>query len=220
MTGYFAELERELCDAAERQLGQTPSRKRAAIARRIGGRRLRIVAMSLLLVAVAGVPAAAVTGVFGPHAEPDGLVRLTERRVIAEGTTPDRGRWQLTASQSDRGFCFGITLPTQYSPGGSGTTQSEGCGGTLPGTLSIATSSGGTRPSNALAFGMTPDDAVRVRVQARGVTLTVKTVDDNAGLNGRFYVAELPIRRSIGPTTVTALDSQGTATDKATLGAR
>ena len=56
---------------------------------------------------------------------------------------------------------------------------------------------------------MTPDRAVRVRVQAHGTTVTVETVDDNAGLPGRFYVAELPIRTSLGPTTVVALDSNG-----------
>jgi hypothetical protein len=40
----------------------------------------------------------------------------------------------------------------------------------------------------------------------------------NAGLDGRFYVAELPVRRSLGPTTVVALDSDGVVIDETNLG--
>ena len=36
-----------------------------------------------------------------------------------------------------------------------------------------------------------------------------REVDDNVGLDRRFYVAELPVRTSLGVTTVVALDSHG-----------
>ncbi len=202
MTGYFADLERELVAAAERQ------RDAASPSPRPARRRRRVAAVTVGLIAVAGVPAAAVTGVFRPHDEADGLGRLSARRVIAEGDTPDRGHWKLTASRSDVGFCFGIDLPTLYFAGDEGRTQSEGCGGAEPGTLSVATSSGGSVPHNGLAFGTAPRGADRVRVVARAVSVTVEAIDDDAGLPGRFYVAELPVRRSLGAVTVTALDAE------------
>jgi hypothetical protein len=218
MTGYFANLERELLAAAERQRYEAHSPQPATPSRRFGGRRLRVMATALALVVVTGVPAAAVTGVFRPHREPDGLVRLTKRQVIAEGTTPDQRHWQLLASQSGSGFCFGIKLPTGL-PGDDGNTSvSEGCGGESPGSLKVATISGGSFPQNGLAFGLTPDEATRVRVEARGVAVTVETVDDDVGLDGRFYVAELPVRKSLGPTVVVALDDDGAVIGRATIG--
>jgi hypothetical protein len=217
MTGYFAELEQELLAAAERQRNEARSPQPASTSRRFGARRLRVMTVALALVVVAGVPAAAVTGVFRPHREPDGLVRLAERRVIAEGTTPDRGHWQLLASQSDVGFCFGIRMPTGI-PGDDGTTVSEGCGVAQPGSLKVATASGGSLRQNGLAFGMAPDQAARARVEGRGVTVTVETLDDNVGLDGRFYVAELPVRTSLGPTIVIALDNDGAVIGKTSLG--
>jgi hypothetical protein len=217
MTSYFADLERELLVAAERQRCEARSPQPATPSRRFGGRRLRVMATALALVVVTGVPAAAVTGVFRPHREPDGLVRLTKRQVIAEGTTPDQRHWQLLASQSGVGFCFGIRLPTGLGDDGN-TSVSEGCGGESPGSLQVATSSGGSLPQNGLAFGMTPDQATRVRVEARGVAVTVETVDDDVGLDGRFYVAELPVRKSLGPTVVVALDDDGAVIGRATIG--
>jgi hypothetical protein len=217
MTGYFAELERELLAAAERQRAETRSPESATTSRAFRSRRIRVVAVALSLLVVAGVPAAAVTGVFRPHREPDGLVRLTERRAIAEGTTPDGRHWELLASQSDAGFCFGIKLPVSLSPD-EGTSVREGCGGSSPGSLKVATTSGGSLRQNGVAFGMAPEEAVAVRVEARGAAVTVDTVDDNAGLDGRFYVAELPIRTSLGPTSVVALDHNGAVIGKTTIG--
>jgi len=218
MTGYFTQLEQELVSAAARHdAARTPGApERSATRRRIVSRRMALIAAGLLV--VAGVPAAAVTGVFRPHREVDGLVRLSEPRVILEGATPDRGHWQLLASRSDRGFCFGIRLPADL-PGATRGVFSEACGGAEPGSLSVATSSGGSVPRNGLAFGMTPDGAERVRIEARRISVTVKTLDDHAGLEGRFYVAELPIRTSLGRTTVRALDQDGNVIGTTAIGA-
>ncbi|MEJ7786979.1 MAG: hypothetical protein WKF96_19435 [Solirubrobacteraceae bacterium] len=215
MTGYFAELERELVAAAERRRGESRSRH-AGRSRRLGGRRIRAAAVGLVMLAVA-VPAAAVTGVFRAHLEPDGLVRLSEQRVIVDGTAPTRGHWQLLASQSDQGFCLGIRLPNHFFRGDTSTRVSEGCGTPPPGSLTVATSSGGSLPTHGVTWGMTPEHAVRVRVEARGASVTVPTVDDHLGLAGRFYVAELPFTGSLGTTTVIALDSKGPVLGTPTL---
>lgn len=216
MTGYFAGLERELIAAAER-LRNVPDASTGSPRRRRGRRRMRLAAATLGLVVIAGVPAAAVTGVFRPHREADGLVRLTKRVTIAEGTTLDGRHWELLASQSDLGFCFGIRLPVGVR-GDDGTYVGEGCGGAAPGSLTVATASGGSLRQNGLAYGMAPDGATRVRVRARGLGVAVKTVDDDISLDGRFYVAELPTHKSFGPTTVVALDGDGVVLGEAGIG--
>lgn len=220
-TDYFDRLERELLGAAERERDRrAPSPPDATVRRR--GRRTAVAAIALTL--LAGGTAAAVTGVFRPHREADGLLRLSERRIVAEGTTSDGRRWQLTASKSGAGFCFGLRLPYPVppgvDPGAYATSDSEGCGGKEPGTLTLATSSGGEGPlvSTALAFGTAPDQATRVRVEARGISRTAATVEDDAGLDGRVYLVELPTRRALGPTTVVALDARGQEIGSASLG--
>lgn len=217
MNGYFAALEQELIAAAERLRTAPDLSGETARRRRRGGRRMRLAAATLGLVVIAGVPAAAVTGVFRPHREADGLVRLTKRVTIAGGTTPDGRHWELLSSQSDLGFCFGIRLPIGV-PGDDGTYVGEGCGKPPPGSFTISTVSGGSLRQNGLAYGMAPDGATRVRVKARGIEVTVETVDDRIGLDGRFYVAELPTHKSFGPTTVVALDDDGVVLGETGIG--
>ena len=171
--------------------------------------RVRPVALAAVFAALTAAGAtAAVTGVFEPEREPDGLVRLAPKEVVAQGTATDGRSWQITASMSDVGFCFG--LRRQPFPGASGTpSTSEGCGGPGPGTLTLATSSGGTIKQNALVFGTAPDRASQITVRAgSNVERTVPAVDDELGVKGRFYLAELPIHR-LGDVTVIARDSRG-----------
>jgi len=197
MSRYFDELEAELVRVAAARPGST--------ARRLGrAPRLALVATGLVL--AAGVPAAALTGFFTPYTEPDGLVRLTAPRVLVAGTTPDGRPYALTGSRSGVGFCFGLRIPPIR---GAEATMSEGCGGSEPGSLSLASSSGGSRRDNALVFGLAPDGAARVRVSSSGVTEVVATRDDRAGLRGRTYLAQLPIRVALGRITVEALDARG-----------
>jgi hypothetical protein len=203
MTDYFTRLERELVAAVQRTSAT------AAPARRARTRRRRRVVVTLAAaLALIGVPAgAAVTGVFTPKREGDGLVRLSERKVIATGTI-SRGRWTLLTSRSDVGFCLGMRLPPELP--GMSSTVGEGCGGAEPGTLTVASSSGGSARNRAVVWGMTPDDAARVAVRTDGAEpVTANTIEDQAGLAGRFYVVELPVRTGLGPTTVTALDASG-----------
>lgn len=201
MSDYFAKLERELVAAAEREQhstaqGPVPDRSRRQ-------RRHRLVLATLAAVLATGVSAAAVSGVFWPHRESDGLVRLSERRVAAEGHTADGAGWQLLVSRSDAGLCLGFRRMDAEM------RVSEGCGRQQPDELSVATISGGDRPSNAIAYGMTPASATHVRIVADDVELVVPTTAPRFDLPGRLYVGELPTRRTLGFTKVTALDATG-----------
>lgn len=206
MSGYFSELERQLVAAARRDAATDAARQPTARrTRRWKPGRTGLLAAALLV--LAGFPAAAVTGVFTPHREPDGLVRLSERQVAAEGTASDGRHWQLLVSRSDVGLCLALRAPTVT---GGPVSTGEGCGGVEPGALSVATNSGGSIRQNAWVHGMTPDAARAVRVQTDDdITVTVKTVDDDLGLKGRFFFAELPVHTGLGPTTIQALDADG-----------
>ncbi len=210
MSDYFTELGDELFAAAERQqtaVASEPAKRGHRISH-------RAVALGVGVVLLAGVPAAAVTGVFRPHREVDGLVRLTEQRVVASGTTRDGRGWELLSSRSGVGYCVGLRLT---AGAGGGSSTSEGCGGKEPGELSLATSSGGDRPKHGLVFGTAPAGAVSVRARARDVSVNVRTVEDPKGQDGRFYFAEMPINRSLGRTTVVALDAAGKEIGRAEL---
>lgn len=190
MSGYFAELERELTRAAVRQ--QRSSRRKRTTA---------IVAAAIMILAVP--TGAAVTTVFEPHKEGDGLVRLTEPRVIAEGSTSSAGRWRLIASESSAGFCLGIELAST-APG----ARPEGCGGVRAGSLGLsAASANGTI---WLAYGPAPEQSETVTIVSRGrPSVTLKTTNDGVGLAGRFYVAEMPDRPAFGSMRVVARDPRG-----------
>lgn len=206
MSRYFSQLERQLVAAARRDSAPGADKEPTARPKR-RWKPGRTALLAAALVVFAGVPAAAVTGVFRPHREPDGLVRLSERQVAAQGTASDGRHWELLVSRSDVGFCLGLRAPEW--PGGPVSTG-EGCGGREPGSLSVGTKSGGTIPQNAWVHGMTPDGAQSVRVQTEDdITVTVKTIDDDFGLKGRFYFAELPVQTGLGPTTIQALDADG-----------
>ncbi len=204
MTNYFEALERELVDAAARQQSPAIQPASSALARRIRRPR-RVVAVTAAILLGIGGPAAAVTA-FKPQKESDGLVRLSEKHVIAQGTI-EVGKWQLVAYNSDAGFCLSIRLPA--FPSSSAMSEAGGCGPTKPGSLVVATSSGGSEPTNAVVWGMAPDAAADVRIHNGDLVATFPTFNDNAGIDGRFYVAELPTRRLKGPVNVEALSVSG-----------
>jgi hypothetical protein len=222
MTSYFRELERQLSHAADRQQQSDESGRSAAREQRTARRRRVAVAAAALLV-LGGVPAAALTDVFSPHREVDGLVRLSEKRKILDGFVPIRGRWELIAYESDAGFCLETRLRVEAPagvPGDLGTETGGGCGGPGPGSLTVGTFGGGDNARSGLAVGTAPEGAASIRVTARHLTVTVPAREDDAGLPGRFYVAELPLHTSLGPTVVEALDRDGRVIAKATFGAR
>lgn len=210
MSGYFDELGAQLVAAAQRR---SPAGDPATSepARRPKWRSKRVMGLAAAIVVTAGVPAAAVTGVFKPYREVDGLVRLSPQRVVADGTTTDGRYWELTTSRSDVGFCLGLRLPPPSAT--ESRILSEGCGGKSPEALSVATISGGSRSGNdALVFGTAPEQATQVRVEGRRVpAVEVKALEGAGGERGRFYLVELPTRKAPHPVTVTALDANGRA---------
>lgn len=206
MSRYFSQLERQLVAAARRDAANARA-PAVTVRRRRRWRHGRTGLLAVALVVLAGVPAAAITGVFTPYRETGGLVRLSEQQVAAEGTASDGRHWQLLVSRSDVGFCLGLRAPA-FPRGPVGTR--EACGGPEPGSLAVATSSGGSVRQNAWVHRMTPEAARSVRVRTEGgITVTVKTIDDKLGLQARFFFAELPVQTPLGPTTIQALDADG-----------
>ena len=152
---YFDQFEYELVAARRRQLSAAGDQR---VKRR--GRRPSVrVALATVALLAAAVPAAAVTGVFRPHREVDGIVRLSPRVVVASGETPAFGRWQILTSNSSVGECMGLEFLDGPEKGNVG----EGCGGGSPG---IGSTGGGTdHPDTFLVHGKAVRGAVRVRVQ-------------------------------------------------------
>lgn len=200
MSDYFVLLERELTRAAGRAGG-----------RRHRGRRAGLLAAAVLI--GAGVPAAAVTGVFRDDPARE-VNRVFHEPPVAEGTTPNGARWQLLAYERDGRFCFGIALPTgdpdELQPGGG-----AGCDEHPPGTLTVSAASSVPgrfskgRPRHSLVYGTAPDAAVSVRLRADGGSVTVRTVDDRKGIAGRFYAVGVPLRWQRQRRHAEALDARG-----------
>jgi hypothetical protein len=200
MSGYFVRLEAELVEAAARERPK----------RRGRGRRVALLAAAALV--LAGVPAAAVRdrGRVAGQAEQ----RLLRSDPIATGATANGARWELLASDGERGFCFGIAMPSgdprELAPG-AGVT----CGEHEPGELTIHVSSSGAglhtrgRPRHSLASGTAPDAAVGVTIAHGGRSLHARTFDDRRGIEGRFYVAGIPLSWQRGRRHVEAIDANG-----------
>lgn len=208
MSDYFLQLEDELRRAAGRGAGH---RRR--------GRRAALLAAAALI--VVGVPAAAMTGAFEEDTE-DAVLRLMHQSGIAEGTTPRGTRWRLAAEERRGRFCIGLATPTRR-PGELEPAFGGGCDDRAPGTLTVSAAS--TRvsrlsprgPRHSLAYGTAPDAAARVRIghPSSDRTVTVRTFDDSKGIEGRFYVAEIPLRWQRARRHAEALDRNGNAIARA-----
>ena len=185
MKSYFDRLERELVKA---------SRTRSANRRRAIG-----FLAALVVVAVPAVGAA--TGAFRPYREPDGLVRLAPRTVVAEGETPAFGRWQIITSDSSHGECMGLRRLDGLEAGSVG----EGCGGP-PG---VGSSGGGTEHPNALlVHGKALPGTARVRLmrdgRAVGEAGVIRGPEDQPG---PWFGVET--RRGLGGLCLEMLDAKG-----------
>ena len=200
MTGYFERLERELAAAAER----TPQTRR---------RGMRVALLAAAVLVVAGVPAAAVLNRDDDRGRED-ADRLLHTEPIATGTTPRGTRWELLASDDERGFCFGTTMPRD-DPEELAPAAGVTCGEHEAGELTIHVSStipardSRDRRRHSLASGTAPDEAVSVTITRGDGKISVRTLDDSKGIKGRFYVAEIPLRWQRGRRHVVALDAHG-----------
>jgi hypothetical protein len=204
MSGYFTMLERELAASAGRRR------------RRHRGGRAALLAAALLM--LAGVPALAVTGVLSGDDARDPADKLLHEEPIARGATPEGARWELLASEDERGFCFGVLTPTE-DPREIAPAAGVTCGQRRPGALTVQIIYRGgsrhTRPSppQTLVLGTAPEAAATVEASVRGERLAVRTIDDDRGIKGRFYVIEVPPRLhrrwQVSRRQVRALDAGG-----------
>ncbi len=199
MSDYFDALGRELVDAARREGAP------AIGLRRRPWRRARPAGLALALLAV-GVPAAAgVREVFIPIREPDGLVRLSPDTVVAQGSLPVRGRWELIASDSDVGSCLGIRFLDDPAGGGAG----GGCEPPPGARLVVGSAGGGDSKLPYVFSGVAPDQTTAVQVTDRhGRVLGRSSTQAGPSAHpGAFFAVETTVERPAA--CVQALDAHG-----------
>lgn len=116
----------------------------------------------------------------------------SERVIVATGSTPERGRWQMTFTESDMGACLGLQMLDEVPPGSSGPDSSEGCGD--PSTFSAARSGGGDFGDREwIVFGRASEEAEAVSLTADGdVHITARTHEGPSGVPGDFYLVATP----------------------------
>lgn len=185
------ELEAQLVAAARRRT------RRPRVARGT-----RAVGVAFAGAAVLATAAAAATGLLPigtqvptpQERQGDGLLYTEPRTIVATGTAPEAGRWEMSITDSDVGPCLGFRRLDDPVGGALG----EGCGNTS--TFTVASSSNGfpmNQPEKAnrwkLVFGNAPERAEIVRVTAAGgFQRSAKTYEGPAGYDGDFYLLELP----------------------------
>jgi hypothetical protein len=165
------------------------------------GRRTSTLVVALALI-VAGGATAAVTGVFDADDPTSGLIGASNRQVLAEGTSPSGAGWHIITG-TERGGVFCLSLRVDR-PGGPG--ASANCGGFTPGTFAASTAA--ASDTRGLVFGTVPDQASQVQARTGDETQSAATVDDPAGLTGRFFVIEVP-GDAILETTLAITNSRG-----------
>jgi hypothetical protein len=217
MTDFFSALEVELHAAA----GRRP-RRMVTVGQALGAQAAAALLATavLLVVAVSGGgddgDTAHVTGAtqpdpIGTHIPKGQTPYGTGALVVANGTAPVNGPWQIEVSRTNgerdtsgawmwhRGYCSWLHLldpPGREGPGSSGH-----CGGprslgfrNTPGfsrAQSVAPST--PRPKEILVWGRVPDRAEKVVITAPGRRdITVVPKDGPKTFPGRFYVIPVP----------------------------
>ena len=159
--------------------------------RRAGWLRPLPVAALALLLATGAV--AAVVGTRDDGADTTGLFGAEDRVTVAEGTTRNGSEWLLTTGRESppgtdgapKNFCVSLRVIGRRGP-----EASVYCGPTVtPGTFSGGLAEDGGHDSG-LIFGTAPDAVASVSVIERGDVTEFPTIDDDAGIPGRFFVAD------------------------------
>jgi hypothetical protein len=158
--------------------------------------------------------------------------RESESTVVATGTTPFAGAWQLEASRSfggpprpgaPRGRCLTLNVldPPRYEDGapdpsgGSGTCGALGSRKT-PGfsraqkNVPTLRKSGGRLflPKEVLVYGRVPERAAKVVVTAdRGVRIEGDTHEGPKSISGDYFV--VPVKPRLGQARINWLDADG-----------
>jgi hypothetical protein len=231
MTDFFSALELELHAAATRS-----PRRQVALGQTLGG----IAALALLAAAVMLVVAvsgggdgrtARVTGAgqpdpVGTHIPRDQTPYETGALVVANGTAPVTGPWQIEVSRTNgerdtngavmwhRGYC--LTLHLLDAPGPEGHARSGWCG--APRSLGFRKTPGFSRaqsvapskprPREILVWGRVPDRAARVVITAPGRRpIRAVPTDGPRTFPGRFYA--IPVKPPRSGARINWLDASG-----------
>jgi hypothetical protein len=158
-----------------------------------------ILALAALLAAAAGAGAA--TGLLPvgsklgvPTLSGEGEPRYTsERVVVATGSAPEAGRWEMTYAETDRGSCVGLRLLDDVIPGARGPDLAEGCGDRASFTVGRVGGGDGRTRSEYLVHGRVPEQAETVRLTAEGgVVITARTHEGPSDVRGDFYLLATP----------------------------
>jgi hypothetical protein len=113
----------------------------------------------------------------------DGLRYTADRTIVATGTAPVLGPWEMSITDSDAGPCLGLQLLNQPGDG-----IGEGCG---PMGDFYVGSSGNAKEK--LIHGRAPERAARVRITAAdGFQRTVDTFDGPPSVDGNFFAIPVP----------------------------
>jgi hypothetical protein len=220
MTEFFGRLETELRAAAERR----PRRTVPVPALAVAGL-LALALAPIVLVLGSGSDSREAPGPAQPQRSPE-VPRLPGERVVATGTAPVAGPWELLTYESERladpetgevyqpaGLrCLGLRLldpPADHSSGLSGQ-----CGQfpRTPGFSRIQQTvpdvAGGAR--EILVYGRAPEEADMVRVRQDGkapVDTLAGLIEGPAGESGDFYLLDL--QQPNLPGRVNWLDEEG-----------
>ncbi|MBX5469801.1 MAG: hypothetical protein IRZ21_07865 [Thermoleophilaceae bacterium] len=157
-------------------------------------RRRHTSAALALAVLLAGVGAAgAGTGVLQLGSErpapSPGLDRLLfnfSRNLVASGSDPALGPWQMTAGPGIRGFCLAITFYRAGTPPDRG-RSAESCG--LTKLFYVGTSTVGRTYA---AFGFAPPVAAAVRLEAREYSSEAAMLPGRRAFGRRYFFTLMP----------------------------
>ncbi len=163
------------------------------------GRPPLVLALGALL--AASTAAGAATGVL-PVGSGLGMPALTgeaepryrsQRVVVATGSAPKAGRWEMTYAETDNGSCLGLRLLDVVIPGARGPELSEGCGVAASFTVGTVGGGDGRTRSEYLVHGRAPEDAESVRLVAEGgVVISAKTHEGPSDVPGDLYLLATP----------------------------
>jgi hypothetical protein len=235
VSDFFGALELELRAAAQRR-----PRRRIGLGTAVGAAcAVALVAAAVLLVATVsgggGGDSARVTGGGGPQPDPVGTViprsethYETRALVVANGTAPVSGPWQIEVSRTkgsrdthgavmwQRGYCLFIHVLD--APGQPPGARSGFCGG--PRSLGFRKTPGFSRsqtaasskptPKELLVWGRVPDRATRVVITApRHKRIQVVPEEGPTNFPGRYYA--IPVKPPMQGARINWLDASGRA---------
>ena len=113
----------------------------------------------------------------------DGLRYTADRTIVATGTAPVLGPWEMSITESDAGPCLGLQLLDEPGDG-----IGEGCG--QMGEFNVGSTG---NAEEKLIHGRAPERAAQVRITAvDGFQRTIDTFDGLPAVDGKFFAIPVP----------------------------